>query len=45
VIGISSAWIQLGEQPGIVEGLGMMAIVGALLLVAVRELVTGRRRR
>ena len=45
VIGISSAWIQLGERPGIVEGLGMMAIVGALLLVAVRELVTGRRRR
>ena len=44
VIGISSAWIQLGERPDLVEGLGMMAIVGALLLVAVRGLVTGRRR-
>jgi drug/metabolite transporter (DMT)-like permease len=43
VIGISSAWIQLGEQPGIVEGLGMIAIVGALLLVALRGLLAGRR--
>ncbi|MBN1631430.1 MAG: DMT family transporter, partial [Thermoleophilia bacterium] len=43
VIGISSAWIQLGEQPGLVEGLGMIAIVGALLLVALREMLRGRR--
>jgi drug/metabolite transporter (DMT)-like permease len=43
VIGISSAWIQLGERPGALEGLGMIAIVGALLLVAVRELFRGRR--
>jgi len=43
VIGISSAWIQLGERPGLFEGLGMIAIVGALLLVAVRELFRGRR--
>ncbi len=43
VIGISSAWIQLGEQPGLIEGIGMLAIIGALLLVAVRGLVTGRR--
>jgi drug/metabolite transporter (DMT)-like permease len=43
VIGITSAWIQLGERPGVFEGLGMIAIVGALLLVAVRELVRGRR--
>lgn len=45
VIGISSAWIQLGERPGVIEGLGMVGVVGALLLVAIRELVTGRRRR
>lgn len=43
VIGISSAWIQLGEQPGVVEGLGMIAIVSALLLVALREILRGRR--
>jgi drug/metabolite transporter (DMT)-like permease len=43
VIGISSAWIQLGERPGLIEGLGMIAIVGALLLVAGRELLRGRR--
>ncbi len=43
VIGISSAWIQLGEQPGIMEGLGMIAIVGALMLVAFREMLRGRR--
>ncbi|MBN1629249.1 MAG: DMT family transporter, partial [Thermoleophilia bacterium] len=43
VIGISSAWIQLGEQPGIIEGLGMIAIVGALMLVGLREMLRGRR--
>jgi drug/metabolite transporter (DMT)-like permease len=43
VVGISSAWIQLGERPDSIEGLGMIAIVGALLLVALRELVRGRR--
>ena len=42
VIGISSAWIQLGERPGLIEGLGMVAIVGALLLVALRGLLAGR---
>jgi drug/metabolite transporter (DMT)-like permease len=45
VIGISSAWIQLGERPGLLEGLGMIAIVGALLLVAVRGALGGRLRR
>ncbi len=44
VIGISSAWIQLGERPGLVEGLGMIAIVGALVIVAVRGLRGGRSR-
>ena len=44
VIGISSAWIQLGEQPGLIEGLGMIAIVGALLLVALRAVWRAFRR-
>jgi len=43
VIGLSSAWIQLGEHPGLVEGLGMLAIVAALLLTGVWEFVRGRR--
>ncbi len=43
VIGITSAWIQLGERPGLVEGLGMLAIVAALLLTGLWELVRGRR--
>ena len=43
VVGIVSAWIQLGERPGVLEGLGMIAVVGALLLVGARELSTGRR--
>ena len=41
VIGVASAWIQLGERPGWTEGVGMVAIVGALLLVTVREIVGG----
>lgn len=45
VIGITAAWIQLGERPGLFEGLGMIAIVGALLLVVARELLRGRRSR
>lgn len=32
VIGVASAWIQLGERPDAVEALGMAAIVGALVL-------------
>ncbi len=38
VIGITSAWIQLGERPGAVEGAGMIAIVGALLLTGLWEI-------
>jgi len=45
VIGIISAWIQVGERPGSIEGLGMLLIVGALLLTVVAEVVRGRRRR
>jgi drug/metabolite transporter (DMT)-like permease len=42
IIGIVSAWIQLGERPDLVEGLGMIAIVGALLLTVARELLATR---
>jgi drug/metabolite transporter (DMT)-like permease len=43
VIGLSSAWIQLGERPGLVEGMGMLAIIAALLLTGVWEFVRRRR--
>jgi drug/metabolite transporter (DMT)-like permease len=43
VIGIASSWLQLGERPGLLEGLGMIMVVGALLLTALRELLRGRR--
>ncbi len=42
VIGVAAAWIQLGERPGWSEGVGMAAIVGALLLVTVREIAGNR---
>jgi drug/metabolite transporter (DMT)-like permease len=47
VIGVISAWIQLGERPGVAEALGMAAIVGALLLLTLREMAarSGRRMR
>jgi drug/metabolite transporter (DMT)-like permease len=44
IVGIVSAWMQLGERPGLLEGLGMIAIVGALLLTASREFLTTRFR-
>ncbi len=45
VIGIVAAWIQLGERPTLSEGLGMIAIVSALLLTVMWEIVSARRRR
>jgi drug/metabolite transporter (DMT)-like permease len=39
VVGVTSAWIQLGERPDAGEALGMAAIVGALLLLALREIL------
>jgi drug/metabolite transporter (DMT)-like permease len=45
VIGIIAAWIQLGERPGLVEGLGMLLIVAALLLTAVPGIIMGKRQR
>jgi len=43
VIGIASAWIQLGERPDLGEGIGMIAIVTALLLTGLWEFTRGRR--
>jgi drug/metabolite transporter (DMT)-like permease len=45
VIGITASWIQLGERPGGMDGLGMLLIVGALLLTVVAEVIRERRRR
>jgi len=45
VIGVASAWIQLGERPGALEALGMAAIVLALVLITLREIVSERERR
>jgi drug/metabolite transporter (DMT)-like permease len=42
VVGVISAWIQLGEQPGVAEGIGMGLIVVALAILTTRELVAGR---
>lgn len=37
VIGVTSAWIQLGERPDVGEALGMAAIVGALVFMTCWE--------
>ncbi len=42
VVGVLSAWIQLGEQPGALEGVGMGLIVVALAILTTRELIAGR---
>ncbi len=43
VVGVVSAWIQLGEQPGAVEAVGMGLIVAALAVLTARELRRGGR--
>jgi drug/metabolite transporter (DMT)-like permease len=42
VVGVASAWIQLHEQPGLVEGIGMGLIVVALAILTSRELLASR---
>lgn len=42
VIGMASAWIQLGERPNTLDALGMTSILIALGMVTVNELVRGR---
>ena len=44
VIGVASAWIQLGERPSAGEAAGMACIIGALAIVTARGLVAGRQR-
>jgi len=40
---VVAAWLQLGEVPTLVEGFGMILIVGALGILAARGLLAGRR--
>jgi drug/metabolite transporter (DMT)-like permease len=42
VIGVTAAWIQLGERPTAGEAAGMACIVGALAIVTGRGLLAGR---
>jgi drug/metabolite transporter (DMT)-like permease len=43
VVGVVAAWIQLGEVPTLVEGVGMILIIGALAVLAAQGLLAGRR--
>jgi len=43
VVGVIAAWIQLGEQPALVEGVGMAMIIAALAVLAAGGLVAARR--
>jgi len=43
VVGVVAAWLQLGDVPTLVEGVGMILIVGALGILAARGLLAGRR--
>jgi drug/metabolite transporter (DMT)-like permease len=43
VVGVFAAWIQLGEVPTLVEGIGMILIISALAVLATHGLLAGRR--
>jgi drug/metabolite transporter (DMT)-like permease len=43
VVGVAAAWIQLGEVPTPVEGIGMALIIAALAVLAAHGLLAGRR--
>ena len=43
VVGVLAAWIQLGEVPTLVEGIGMVLIISALAVLAAYGLLAGRR--
>jgi len=43
VVGVVAAWLQLGEVPTLVEGIGMILIVVALAVLAGQGLLAGRR--
>ena len=36
VVGVLAAWLQLGERPSLVEGIGMGLVIGALAILTVR---------
>jgi len=42
VVGVLAAWIQLGEVPTLVEGVGMILIIAALAVLAGYGLLAGR---
>jgi len=42
VVGVVSAWIQLGERPGVLEAAGMGLIVIALAILTARELAASQ---
>ncbi len=44
VVGVVSAWIQLGEQPGVLEAVGMGLIVIALAILTAREVAASQQR-
>lgn len=44
VVGVVTAWLQLGEVPTLVEGIGMILIVAALAVLAAGGLSAGRRK-
>jgi drug/metabolite transporter (DMT)-like permease len=43
VVGVLSAWIQLGERPSSSEAVGMFLVLFALALLTLRELVASRQ--
>ncbi len=42
LVGVLSAWLQLGEKPGMLEGAGMLLICLALLVLSLNALRRGR---
>jgi len=42
VVGVLTAWIQLGETPTFLEAVGMVLIIGALILNSIQTLKPGR---
>jgi len=41
VVGVVTAWIQLGERPSAIEAVGMMSILAALAIITVGSLTRG----
>ena len=43
VIGVVSAWLQLGERPGLSEAIGMALLIVALCIITLTGIIVGRR--